>query len=356
MSQELLFNSGYININGSNDIKGKTFSCHYVPDNVDLKMRINDLTLSENSSINFKILLNNQYPSSDVSYQFIIDASINNTIQPIMKFNNEDEKITTSHYILQEIIVNRNKLNDYEIWSKIIKIPIPNEYSEGIDIMDIKRLANGSSFYDIIYANYYTNVGEIIQDEEKSDRNYVDISFSSQVAADEDITNFDKFIVNLYEQEGDLVDTSGNEDDSSSNTIDKTSENIFKISNLRPDISYNIEVHPVVNNSNNYDFKFQDFFRLNEMHVYTNNSMNSETVKGKISQIKYKYLHEDTNYSSVNLVHGLELIQQSEINNKYIHKFRITTPNIYKCFQIVLNDNAHNVTNIKLIGDKNTRL
>lgn len=356
MSQELLFNSGYININGSNDIKGKTFSCHYVPDNVDLKMRINNLSLSENSSINFKILFNNQYPSSDVSYQFITDASINNTIQPIMKFNNEDEKITTSHYILQDIIVNRNKLNDYDIWSKIIKIPIPNEYSEGIDIMDIKRLANGSSFYDISYANYYTNVGVIQQDEEKSDRNYVDISFSSQVAADEDITNFDKFIVNLYEQDGDLVDTSGNEDDPSSNTIDKTSENIFKISNLRPDISYNIEVHPVVNNSNIYDFKFQDFFRLKEMHVYTDISLNSETVKNKISQIKYKYLPEDTNYSSVNLGHGLELIQQSEINNVYIHKFRITTPNIYKCFQIVLNDTTHNVTNIKLIGDKNNTL
>lgn len=356
MSQELLFNSGYININGSNDIKGKTFSCHYVPDNVDLKMRINNLSLSENSSINFKILFNNQYPSSDVSYQFITDASINNTIQPIMKFNNEDEKITTSHYILQDIIVNRNKLNDYEIWSKIIKIPIPNEYSEGIDIMDIKRLANGSSFYDISYANYYTNVGVIQQDEEKRDRNYVDISFSSQVAADEDITNFDKFIVNLYEQDGDLVDTSGNEDDPSSNTIDKTSENIFKISNLRPDISYNIEVHPVVNNSNIYDFKFQDFFRLKEMHVYTDISLNSETVKNKISQIKYKYLPEDTNYSSVNLGHGLELIQQSEINNVYIHKFRITTPNIYKCFQIVLNDRTHNVTNIKLIGDKNNTL
>ena len=355
MSQELLFTSEYININGSNDIKGKTFSCHYVPDNVDLKMRINNLTLSENSSINFKILFNNQYPSSDVSYQFITDASINNTIQPIMKFNNEDEKITASHYILQEIIVNRNKLNDYEIWSKIIKIPIPDEYSQGVDIMDIKRLANGSSFYDIIYANYYTNVGEIIQDEEKSDRNYVDISFSLQVAADEDITNFDEFIVNLYEQDGDLVDTSGNEDDPSSNTIDKISENIFKISNLRPDISYNIEVHPVVNNSNNYDFKFQDFFRLKEMHVYTNVSMNSETVKGKISQIKYKYLPGDTNYSSVNLVHGLHLLEQ-DTNNVDIHKFRITTPNIYKCFQIVLNDNAHDVTNIKLIGDKNNTL
>ena len=226
MSQELLFTSGYININGSNDIKGKTFSCHYVPDNVDLKMRINNLSLSENSSINFKILFNNQYPSSDVSYQFITDASINNTIKPIMKFNNEDENNIISHYILQDIIVNRNKLNDYEIWSKIIKIPIPNEYSQGVDIMDIKRLANGSSFYDISYANYYTNVGVIQQDEEKSDRDYVDISFSTQVS--EDITDFDEFIVNLYEKDGDLVDTSGNEDDQSSNTYSKNSETNFK--------------------------------------------------------------------------------------------------------------------------------
>lgn len=349
MSQELLFTSGYININGSNDIKGKTFSCHYVPDGIDLKMRINNLSLSENSSINFKILLNNQYPSpsSDVSYQFITNASINETIQPIMKFNNEDEKINTSHYILQEIIVNRNKLNDYEIWSKIIKIPIQDEYSQGVDIMDIKRLANGSSFYDISYANYYTNVGDIQQD---GDRNSVDISFSSQVT--EDITNFDEFIVNLYEQDGDLVDTSGNEDDPSSNTYSKSGNNL-KISNLRPDINYNIEVHPVVNSSNDYDFKFKDFFRLKEMHVYTDISMNSQTVKSKISQIKYKYLPGDTNYSSVNLVHGLHLLEQSEINN--IHKFRITTPNIYKCFKIILNDST-NVTNLKLIGDKNNTL
>lgn len=354
MSQELLFTSGYININGSNDIKRKIFSCHYIPDGIDLKMRINNLTLSENSSINFKILFNNQYPSSDVSYQFITDASINNTIQPIIKFNNEDEKITTSHYILQEIIVNRNKLNDYEILSKIIKIPIPDEYTQGVDIMDIKRLANGSSFYDISYANYYTNIGVIKEDEEKGDRYYVDISFSSQVTEDEDITNFDKFIVNLYEQNGDLVDTSGNEEDQSLNTINKTA-NDFKISNLRRDISYNIEVHPVVNSSNNYDFKFKDFFRLKEMHVYTDDiSMISETVKGKISQIKYKYLPEHTNYSSVNLVHGLHLLEQ-DTNNVYIHKFRITTPNIYKCFQIVLN-NSTNVTNIKLIGDKNNTL
>ena len=92
------------------------------------------------------------------------------------------------------------------------------------------------------------------------------------------------------------------------------------------------------------------------MHVYTDISMNSETVKGKISQIKYKYLPGDTNYSSVNLVHGLKWIEQTDINNVYIHKFRITTPNIYKCFQIVLNDNTHDVTNIKLIGDKNNTL
>lgn len=352
MSQELLFTSGYININGSSDIRGKIFFCHYIPDGIDLKMKINNLSLSENSSINFNILLNNQYPSSDVSYQFITDAFINNTIQPKMKFNNEDEKINTSHYILQEIIVNRNKLNDYEVWSKIIKIPISNQYTQGVDIMDIKRLVN-KSFYDICYSNYYTNIGVIQQDEEKSDRNYVDISFSSQVA--EDITNFDKFIVNLYEQDGDLVDTSGNEEDKSSNTINKTS-NEFKIFNLRRDISYNIEVHPVVNSSNNYDFKFQDLFRLKEMHVYTDISMNSETVKSKIRQIKYKYLSENTNYSSVNLEHGLHLLDQSVINNKYIHKFRLTTPNIYKCFQIVLNDDEHNIKNIKLIGDKNSSI
>ena len=91
------------------------------------------------------------------------------------------------------------------------------------------------------------------------------------------------------------------------------------------------------------------------MHVYTDISMNSQTVKSKISQIKYKYLPEDENYSSVNLDHGLELFEQSVTNNIYIHKFRITTPNIYKCFQIVLNDST-NITNIKLIGDKNTRL
>ena len=353
MSQELLFTSGYININGSNDIKGKTFSCHYVPDNVDLKMKINNLSLSENSSINFNILLNNQYPSSDVSYQFITDAFINNTIQPIMKFNNKDEKITTSHYILQEIIVNRNKLNDYEVWSKIIKIAIPNQYTQGVDIMDIKRLANGNILYDISYADYYVNDGVIKQDEEKNDRNYVDISFSSQVS--EDITDFDEFIVNLYEQDGDLVDTSGNEDDSSSNTYSKSANNL-KISNLRQDISYNIEVHPVVNSSNTYDFKFQDLFRLKEIRVYTDISMNSETVKGKISQIKYKYLSENTNYSSVNLDHGLHLLEQSVINNEYIHKFRLTTPNIYQCFQIILNDNEHKVINIKLIGDKNNSL
>jgi hypothetical protein len=83
--------------------------------------------------------------------------------------------------------------------------------------------------------------------------------------------------------------------------------------------------------------------------------MNSQTVKSKISQIKYKYLPEDEIYSSVNLDHGLELFEQSVTNNIYIHKFRITTPNIYKCFKIILNDST-NVKNIKLIGDKNTRL
>ena len=352
MSQELFFTSGYININGSNDIKGKIFCCHYVPDGIDLKMRINNVSLTENSSIHFKILLNNQYPSSDVSNQFITDASINNTIQPIMKFNNEDEEKTTSHYILQEIILNRKKGNEYEIWSKIIKIPIPNEYSQGVDIMDITRLSNNKSFYDINYANYYTNVGVIESDTGYSDRNYVDISFSSQVT--EDITNFDEFVVNLYEQDGDLVDTSGNEEDQSSNAYSKSANNL-KISNLRPDISYNIEVHPVISISNDYDFKFKDFFRLKEMHVYTDISMNSEEVKGKISNIKYKYLSEDQDYSAVSLVHGLHLLEQSEINN-VIHKFRITTPNIYKCFQIVLNGNTHNVTNIKLIGDKNNSL
>lgn len=353
MSQELLFSSGYININGSNNIKDKIFYCHYIPINVDLKMRINNLSMSENSSIKFKILLNNQYPSNDVSYQFITDALINETIQPSMKFNNKDENIIDSHYILQEIIINRNKSIDYNILSKIIKIPTPNEYTKGVNIMNIKRLTDDKSFYDINYANYYTNIGLIELDEEKNDRNCVDISFSSEV--EQEITDFDEFIVNLYEQDGDLVDTSGNENDPSSNTIIKTSNN-FKIYNLILDKSYNIEVHPVVNSSNNYDFKFNDFFRLKEMHVYTDISLNTEAVRNKISQIKYKYLPQDENYSSVNLDHGLELFEQLGINNIYIHKFRITTSNIYKCFKIELNDVTHNVTNIKLIGDKNNTL
>lgn len=348
MSQELIFTSNNINIDGSNDIKGQIFACYYLPNMDELKMNLNELTIDENSSVRFKIILNNQFPNIDISNQFITKVTINGINISKIKFNNEYENISTPHYILQEFIIHRNKLNDYEIWSKITKNPIKEEeYDKRVDIITINKWFNNKVFYDVSYRDYYTNVGEF---KENIDRNYVDISFSSNV--EEDIADFDEFIVNLYEEDGDLVDTSGNENDASINTILRTNSN-FNISNLRSDISYNIKVYPVINSSNNYNITFNDFFRLNEVHIYTDISMNTMEIKNKIESIKYKYLTNDINYSSVNLDKGCQILNEIETND--IHKFRIITPNIYKCFNIKL-VNSENILNIKLIGDKNKRL
>ena len=329
--------------------------CDYMPKNKNiLKMKLNNFFIPENSTINFKILFNNQYPHNDVSYQYITQTKINEN-QINMKFNDENDQITGSHYILQNFIVNRYDGNEYEVWSKILLIQNYdiNIYNTNLDILSIKKLQNNKSFYDISYSAYYVNTSNL---QSGVDRKYVDISFSKH--EEEDIAEFDDFIVNLYEENGDLVDTSGNEEDISSNTIPKTS-NSFRINNLDINKEYIIKVYPVIHTTSNnisketYKFNLSEFFRLKEIHIFTRNNTNTNNVKNAIISIEYKNT-ENTEYSIIDKNNGIEVLN-SNLNTNH-HKFQLTTPNIYKNFKIEINKtyNVDNIESIKLIGDKHT--
>ena len=353
---QILFDGNSLNIDKeTNELNDMILSCNYLPENSNkLTMILNSFNLIKNSDIKFKILFNNQYPV-DMSYQFIRETFINGDIIP-MKFNIIDLNVQNQnkpHYILQEFIINRYDVTKYKIISKVTKIPndILND-NEVIDILTVKNLANKTNFYyDIVYDNYYSNIGGIITDVQ-GDREYVDISFSSKY--ENDISDFDNFIVNLYDGDDDLVDTSGNENDPSSNTISKSGKlengNNFRISNLSLDRNYTFKVYPVINTSSQsqktFLFNFNDFFKLTEIQIITFD-INNDNVTDIINFIGYKYLPDDIEYSSVDLTQGVQL----ETNNK----LRITTPNIYKCFKIEINENyLNNIQNIKLIGPKKT--
>jgi len=362
---QILFDGNSLNIDKeTNELNDMILSCNYLPENSNkLTMLLNSFNLIEKSDIKFMILFNNQYPINpimDMSYQFITETFINGVNIP-MKFNINDMNVQNQnkpHYILQEYIINRYDLTKYNILSNVTKIPndILND-NEVIDILTVKNLSNKTNFYyDIVYDNYYSNIGGIITDVQ-GDREYVDISFSSQY--ENDISDFDNFIVNLYDDDDDLVDTSGNENDPSSNTISKSGKlengNNFRISNLNLNGNYSFKVYPVINTSSQsqktFLFNFNDFFKLIEIQIITFDINNdNDNVSDIINFIGYKYLPHDIEYSSVDLTQGVQLE-----TTDYEHKLRITTPNIYKCFKIEINENyLNNIQNIKLIGPKKT--
>ena len=337
-------------------VSKKNYICNYFPNTYDkLKLQIQNIDLVIGNLMNFKIIFNNQYPNIDVSENFITDVIINNTSQ-IMKFNNNNLNLDISkhHYIIQEFSIKKQSSTDYLILTKIFKLePDQNiDFTDNINILSIKKKPNKISYYDILYTYYYSNIGTLELDEDYENRYKINVTFAKN--QEEDIVEFDDFIVNLYNSSGHLLDTSGNENDSSNNTISKSNDN-FLFLNLSNVENYSIKVHPAVGNTNEYIFNFKDFFRLKQIQIVTNNSINSSIVKNNIELIQYKYDLENIGYSNINIEKGLHLLEsETQEENSTLHKFQITTPNIYKCFKITLNQefNLNTVTDIILIGDK----
>lgn len=353
-NSKLVFNEeNTIVITESNALNDQIFSCDYIPEisnNDDLlKLRINNLVLSENSSIEFKIVFNNQYPNMDISYQEIREVYVNGVSRNI-KYNNEDEAIELSHYILQSFIVERDSENEYEIFSRIIRLPIDSKFEtiNDINILAVKDIALNNntkySYYDISYnSDYYKNTNEVQLDSNYNDRNKLDISINipeKPITDDE----FDNFIVNLYEGDGTLVDTSGNEDDETE-FVNKDSIQGFKFNNLILGKTYSVKLMPAKLNSNNtYKFAFADFFRLKEIHIMSNDSIDKSIFKS----IGYKTLNSTSNYSIIDIERGIKLLETDVTN---IYKFQITTPNVYPYFRIVL-QHGINVGKMELFGDR----
>lgn len=359
--QEIFFDtSGTITFNDYKVLNNNTYVCNYYPNEYEtLKMKIQNVSFSYESFIKFKIIFNNQYPRVDVSKNYISEVILNNEIAPI-KFNdnNSNAVVDKSHYIIQEFIVKQEENESIIVLTKILKLqsdPSINMISN-VDIVSIKKLADNSSYYDISYTNYYTNSGEPYIQDGYPDRKKIDVSFV--IEQENDIAEFDNFIVNLYKSSGHLIDTSGNENDPSSNKISKTS-NSFEIRNLNLEDTFYTKVYPVINNNypdvntSEYVFNFSNFFRLKELQIYTKNTTNSLNVKNNIKSIQYKYDLENTEYSEIKIEEGVKSLNTSQ-ENTTIHNFQIATPNIYRCFKIAFNKdfNINNVENVKLIGDK----
>lgn len=358
-NSKLVFNEvNAIVITESNALNDRIFSCDYIPEisnNHDLlKLRINNLALSENSNIEFKIVFNNQYPNMDISYQEIREVYVNGVSRNI-KYNDEDEAIEQSHYILQSFIVERDSENGYEIFSRIIRLPIDSKFEtiNDINILAVKDIALNNntkySYYDISYNSYYyKNTNEVQNDSDYNDRNKLDLSINTP---EKPITDdeFDKFIVNLYEDDGTLVDTSGNEDeDEETQFVDKDSIQGFKFKNLIPDEGYYVKLMPAKLNSNNtYKFAFADFFRLKEIWITSNYSIDKSIFKS----IGYKTLDSTSNYSIIDIERGIKLLPIINIDVTNIYKFQITTPNVYPYFRIVLQSGI-NWDKMELIGDR----
>ena len=344
---EKQFSGSDIIIDDFSSLDNHKFVCSCYPQIYSkLTMNLNNVSLTENSYVSFKIIFNNQYPL-DISKNYISEVNINGTNNPI-KFNDNNNYTDgeTSYYIIQEFIVKREKEDNYLTLSKIIKLQKSSSLSSGndnLDILTVKTIGDNYAYYDISYDDYYTNDNNPQTDETYNDRNKIDVSLSGP---EEDVADFDKFIVNLYEKDGDLIDTSGNEDetDLSSNTYSKGNTE-FKFFNLIEDKEYVVKIHPLINNNNNYVFNLKDYFRVKGIHIETDISKNiTEDIFGSV---QYKDA-SNNDYSSIEKTNGINKLDTSTNTN---HKFQITTLNGYKFFKINLSV-TENIKSIKLIGDK----
>lgn len=363
--QEILFNnSNALSFNDSTNLNNNTYVCNYLPNNyTTLKLEIKSISLTKGSFIKFKIIFNNQYPKSisDVSKNYISEVILNNEQEPIeIKYNDNNSMINSneSHYIIQDFILKRETNGNYLVLTKISKLALTldSNLEPNVDILSIKKLANNKSYYDISYTDsytdYYTNNGTQNAEDGYTDRDKMDVSLSLQ--KEEDIADFDEFIVNLYNNSGHLIDTSGNEDDPSSNVYSKTDSSTKSFHNLIKDEIYTTKIYPVIGN-NEYVFNFSDFFRLKEIQIITNDIIESSNVKDKIISIQYKYDSDNINtlveYSSIDNNQGINILNTSPSTE---HRLQITTPNIYKCFKIVFNEyfNRDKIKEVKLVGDK----
>jgi hypothetical protein len=340
---EIFSDNGTITIlNNLDTLNEQTFVCNNSPENNILNLYIKNEIMTPNSYITFKIILNNQYPNANSDY---ISTVYINDINIDVKINDVNKSLTKSHYIIQEFIVKSN-IVDYTVLSKISKLA--NKYDitdEDAEILTVKKTNNiNYSYYDISYGNQYTNEAQPEMDTNEGDRNVIDISLARPNV---EITNFDKFIINLYDEDGDLLDTSGNENETDiDNVLDDITTNVdlFQFHNLSKKKSYNVKIHPVIKN-NNYTFNFAYLLRLKEIHFITANTISSSDVYKNIKNIQYKCLVGNV-YSSIN-VKELNLLSSS---TDITHKFRLTTSNMYSHFKIILNLDIE-IKTIILIGD-----
>lgn len=355
-SQELILlkynDGGNLIINGPN-LDGKMFLCEYMKD-VSYEIHIKNLNMTENSTIKFDVIYNNQ---DRISNNYLNKVIINDKDSNSLKFNNKSTEINGSHYILQNIKINRKPNDIYEAFIQIVKINIDMEYDSDISIVRIKKITNNESFYDIdaSYSEYYKNVGEITNDTEKNDRNEIDVSFA-KVEETDDMAEFEKFVINLYEEEGILVDTSGNEDDDEPDHFVSKDANDFKIKNLIKDKNYYVEIYPIIThsssvNNNNYTFNFNKYLKINQVKITTNESIDTtQKLSDNINFIKYKYENKGEN-ELLTIDKNLIKIEKDEIDEINNFTLTIKTLNVFKYFEISFND-LSKIKEVILLGDK----
>lgn len=331
--------------------------CDYVPSDVSLSLNIRNVEMVPSSTFFFKIILNGQY-----SREFISSILVNDDNSVLIKKNNLDNigDENKSQYIIQKIIVENSSENVKSILTKIERYKTTNhpidEDNSNLSLLTLQSISNDTKVaFKIINDIYYDITSSINLKEGLSDRKQFTISNVEELSK---LDEFDEFIVNLYKDEELIEDTSGNENDTEEDNkieiINNENQIVFENLDSNENISYRIEVMPVLNkqNDNSYYFNLKHFFTLKKIKIRTNGSLKTSAyIKEQILQIGYKYLDMKENYTFVDLENGIQILDANSDEQEHI--LQINTPGSFSSFKIQLSSsfNANEFSNITLIGD-----
>ena len=152
---EVYFNDGNksIEFTDFNILNKHIFVCNNLPNSYsesELTLKLPTNNMKNNSVIEFKIIFNNQYPKSDISYNYIRNVLFNNVSQKV-KINDIDLNnniLKNSHYISQRFIIKRNSLGEYIVLTEVMKFAFDDNQILNLNMVTVHRQPIGS-YYDM---------------------------------------------------------------------------------------------------------------------------------------------------------------------------------------------------------------
>jgi hypothetical protein len=286
---DISVNSNIIQVDLNNLPQSSIFFCNDIySTNAGLVLQFPNTVLPVNSVISMQFIFNNVKIGANRA-KFIEEVRNGSGLLP-SKWNNLDTPLTTSHFIKQTVEIKYNSvLNRHECLHVIERF---DEYQHPL-VSDISLVTIHSKANENIYMLHEDYYELSVSSDQSNNRISVGWNIDQLMGKDLESSEFDRYVVNIYDEEGILEDTSGNETETNPSFHYTTTDASF--SDWVVTVNGQVIERPIKVfksyqkwNDDQYRFVFSDLPYKYRIKGLVLQQENQGTI-AKISNFKYRY-------------------------------------------------------------------